>query len=132
MESRYGWAMVALGGVMGCVAVGVMFSLAVLIGPMSVETGWSRAGISTAMTLNFIFLDANQNLVKTQTFTGTLGPGITPPPRTLPLRASTTRALVDWVPLSIPRSKVLICAIDSKPRENAQTSTGISYAKQEA
>ena len=56
MESRYGWAMVALGGVMGCVAVGVMFSLAVLIGPMSVETGWSRAGISTAMTLNFIFL----------------------------------------------------------------------------
>lgn len=56
MESRYGWTLVALGGLMGCVAVGAMFSLAVLIGPMSVETGWSRAGISTAMTLNFIFM----------------------------------------------------------------------------
>jgi MFS family permease len=56
MQSRYGWTMVALGGLMGCVAVGVMFSLAVVMGPMSAETGWSRAGISTAMTLNFIFM----------------------------------------------------------------------------
>src|SRR4051812_31944024 len=56
MESRYGWRIVALGGLMGCVAAGTMFSLAVLLGPMSAETGWSRAGISTAMTLNFIFM----------------------------------------------------------------------------
>ena len=56
MESRYGWTLVALGGLMGCVAVGAMFSLAVLLGPMAAETGWSRAGISTAMTLNFIFM----------------------------------------------------------------------------
>ena len=56
METRYGWTMVALGGLMGCVAVGAMFSLAVLIAPMSAETGWSRAGISLAMTLNFIFM----------------------------------------------------------------------------
>jgi MFS family permease len=54
MESRYGWVLVALGGLMGCVAVGAMFSLAVFIGPMSVETGWGRAGISVAMTLNFL------------------------------------------------------------------------------
>src|SRR4051812_18715318 len=56
MESRYGWRIVALGGLMGCVAAGTMFSLAVLLGPMSAETGWSRAGISTAMTLNFVFM----------------------------------------------------------------------------
>jgi MFS family permease len=56
METRYGWMMVALGGLMGCVAVGTMFSLAVLIAPMAAETGWSRTGISAAMTLNFIFM----------------------------------------------------------------------------
>jgi MFS family permease len=33
-----------------------MFSLAVFLEPMSVETGWSRAGISSAMTLNFLVL----------------------------------------------------------------------------
>lgn len=54
MESRYGWVLVALGGLMGCVAVGAMFSLAVFLEPMSIETGWGRAGISSAMTLNFI------------------------------------------------------------------------------
>ena len=56
MESRYGWTLVALGGLMGCVAVGAMFSLAVLMGPMAAETGWSRTGISAAMTLNFVFM----------------------------------------------------------------------------
>src|SRR5688572_4409961 len=54
MESRYGWTLVALGGLMGCVAVGAMFSLAVFLEPMSVDTGWGRAGISSAMSLNFI------------------------------------------------------------------------------
>jgi MFS family permease len=58
MESRYGWVLVALGGLMGCVAVGAMFSLAVFLEPMSAETGWSRAGISTAMTLNFLAMGA--------------------------------------------------------------------------
>ncbi|HEX5129368.1 MAG TPA: MFS transporter, partial [Usitatibacter sp.] len=54
MESRYGWVLVALGGLMGCVAVGAMFSLAVFLEPMSQDTGWGRAGISSAMSLNFI------------------------------------------------------------------------------
>ena len=31
-----------------------MFSLAVFLQPMSAYTGWSRAGISSAMTLNFL------------------------------------------------------------------------------
>ncbi len=41
---------------MGCVAVGAMFSLAVFLAPMSEATGWSRAGISLGMTINFIVM----------------------------------------------------------------------------
>jgi MFS family permease len=58
MESRYGWVLVAVGGLMGCVAIGAMFSLAVFLEPMSAQTGWSRAGISSAMSLNFLTLGA--------------------------------------------------------------------------
>lgn len=52
----YRWIIVAVGGLMGCVAIGAMFSLAVFLGPMSLETGWSRAAISSAMTLNFLVM----------------------------------------------------------------------------
>jgi MFS family permease len=54
--SPYRWIIVALGGLMGCVAVGAMFSLAVFLTPMSDEAGWSRAGISFAMTINFLVM----------------------------------------------------------------------------
>ena len=54
MNRRYGWAMVALGAVMTCIAGGAMFSLAVFLTPITQATGWSRAGVSAAMTLNFI------------------------------------------------------------------------------
>jgi MFS family permease len=53
-EQRYGWVMVGIGALMTCVAVGAMFSLAVFLQPMTEATGWSRAAISGAMTLNFI------------------------------------------------------------------------------
>jgi MFS family permease len=56
MRIPYPWVIVAVGALMGCVAVGTMFSLAVFLEPMSTETGWSRAGISSAMTLNFIVM----------------------------------------------------------------------------
>ena len=56
IESPYRWVIVALGGLMGCVAIGAMFSLAVFLAPMSAETGWSRAGISLAMTINFVVM----------------------------------------------------------------------------
>jgi MFS family permease len=56
VNASYRWVIVALGGLMGCVALGAMFSLAVFLAPMSVETGWSRAGISLAMTINFIVM----------------------------------------------------------------------------
>lgn len=54
MRLYYGWVIVAAGGVMGCVAIGTLFSLAVFLQPMSAATGWSRTGISTAMTLDFV------------------------------------------------------------------------------
>jgi MFS family permease len=58
MRLSYRWLIVAIGGVLGCVALGAMFSLAVFLEPMAHETGWSRTGISSAMTLNFLFMGA--------------------------------------------------------------------------
>jgi MFS family permease len=52
--NRYGWVMVGLGALMTCVAIGAMFSLAVFLEPMTRDTGWSRAGVSSAMTLGFL------------------------------------------------------------------------------
>ena len=54
MRLQYSWVIVAAGALMGCVAVGALFSLAVFLQPMSEATGWSRTGISTAMTLDFL------------------------------------------------------------------------------
>jgi MFS family permease len=56
MPSSYRWVIVGLGGLMGCVAIGAMFSLAVFLGPISAATGWSRAAVSSAMTLDFIVM----------------------------------------------------------------------------
>src|SRR6185503_14946158 len=60
MESQtrgnYGWVVVGVGALMGCMAVGAMFSLAVFLAPMTQDTGWSRAAISSAMTLNFLVM----------------------------------------------------------------------------
>jgi MFS family permease len=54
MQRSYGWVIVAVGALMTCVGIGAMFSLAVYLQPLSVATGWSRAGISSAMTLDFL------------------------------------------------------------------------------
>src|SRR5688572_27538460 len=48
------WPLVAAGALMTCVAIGVVFSLAVFLDPLGTDTGWSRAGISAAMTLAFL------------------------------------------------------------------------------
>src|SRR5262245_59501306 len=55
-ESPYRWVIVAVGALMTCVAVGAMFSLAIYLQPMSTDTGWTRAGISSAMTINFLVM----------------------------------------------------------------------------
>jgi MFS family permease len=54
VQSSYRWVIVAAGGVLGCVAVGSMFSLPVFLLAMSRQTGWSVTGISTAMTIGFL------------------------------------------------------------------------------
>jgi len=51
---HYRWVIVAAGGLIGCVALGAMFSLPVLLTPISRETGWSVTGVSTAMTIGFL------------------------------------------------------------------------------
>lgn len=51
---RYRWVIVAAGGLLGCVAIGAMFSLPVFLRPIAAETGWSITGISSAMTVAFI------------------------------------------------------------------------------
>jgi MFS family permease len=52
--SRYRWVIVAAGGLLGCVAIGGMFSLPVLLQPIARDTGWSVTGVSSAMTIGFL------------------------------------------------------------------------------
>jgi MFS family permease len=52
--SSYRWVIVAAGGLLGCVAIGAMFSLPVLLLPIARTTGWSVTGVSTAMTIGFL------------------------------------------------------------------------------
>ncbi|OWW05038.1 hypothetical protein ATY81_03495 [Rhizobium sp. R72] len=56
MSIPYRWIIVAAGALMTCVALGAMFSLAIFQEPIAIETGWSHAGIASAMTLNFIVM----------------------------------------------------------------------------
>ena len=56
MNHSYRWVIVAAGALMTCVALGAMFSLAIFLEPMSLDTNWSRTGISSAMTLNFLVM----------------------------------------------------------------------------
>ncbi|WP_309082795.1 MFS transporter [Chelativorans sp.] len=53
-ESQYRWVIVAAGGLLGCVAIGAMFSLPVFLLPISRDTGWSVTGVSGAMTIGFL------------------------------------------------------------------------------
>lgn len=54
MARHYGWVVVAAGAIITCVAMGALFALPVYLQPMAEATGWSRAGISTAMTIGFV------------------------------------------------------------------------------
>jgi len=56
MKLFYGWVVVAAGGLLGCVAIGSVFSLAVFLQPMADATGWSRTGVSSAMTIVFLVM----------------------------------------------------------------------------
>jgi MFS family permease len=50
----YRWVIVAAGGLLGCIAIGAMFSLPVFLLPISRDTGWSVTGVSSAMTIGFL------------------------------------------------------------------------------
>ncbi|RYE88281.1 MAG: MFS transporter [Hyphomicrobiales bacterium] len=56
MSRNYGWVVVAAGAVITCVAMGAMFALPVYLQPIAEDTGWTRAGISGAMTVGFIVM----------------------------------------------------------------------------
>ena len=51
---HYQWVIVAAGGLLGCVAIGAMFSLPVFLRPILRDTGWSITGVSSAMTFAFL------------------------------------------------------------------------------
>ncbi|HEY9108357.1 MAG TPA: MFS transporter [Roseateles sp.] len=53
VRQHYRWIIVAAGGLLGCVAIGALFSLPVLLRPIALDTGWSTTGISAAMTFAF-------------------------------------------------------------------------------
>src|SRR4051795_11039406 len=54
MNLSYRWIIVAAGGLLGCVAIGAMFSLPVFLGTITRDTGWSVTGVSSAMTIAFL------------------------------------------------------------------------------
>jgi MFS family permease len=54
MKIFYGWVIVATGIVVSCVGFGAMVTLSVFLQPMAAATGWSRTGISTAATINWL------------------------------------------------------------------------------
>ncbi|RZS89206.1 putative MFS family arabinose efflux permease [Phyllobacterium myrsinacearum] len=53
-NASYRWVIVAAGGLLGCMAIGAMFSLPVFLQPIARDTGWSVTGVSGAMTIGFI------------------------------------------------------------------------------
>ena len=58
MKLSYGWVVVGAGMFMTCLAMGSMLSLGVFLAPLAADTGWSRTGISTAATLDFLVMGA--------------------------------------------------------------------------
>jgi MFS family permease len=52
----YGWVIVAVGIVVGCIGMGGVMSFGVFLQPMADSLGWSRAGISFASTLAFLWM----------------------------------------------------------------------------
>jgi len=54
MKVFYGWVIVATGIVISCIGFGAMVTLSVFLQPMAATTGWSRTGISTAATINWL------------------------------------------------------------------------------
>jgi MFS family permease len=56
MKLFYGWIIVGAGIVITCVGFGTALSLGVFLQPMALATGWSRATISSAAMIDFLFM----------------------------------------------------------------------------
>src|SRR6185295_16393685 len=56
MKLHYGWTVVAVGALMTCVGMGAVFTLPVFLQPMTEATGWTRAGVSSAETFDFLVM----------------------------------------------------------------------------
>src|SRR3954470_13343511 len=56
MRLFYGWGIVAVGIVVGCISIDGVMSLGVFLQPMSDSLGWSHTGIATASTLAFLWM----------------------------------------------------------------------------
>jgi MFS family permease len=56
MKLFYGWVIVAVGMVVGCIGMGALMSFGVFLQPMAETLGWSRTGISSASTLAFLWM----------------------------------------------------------------------------
>jgi MFS family permease len=56
MKLFYGWVIVAVGIVVGCIGMGGLMSFGVFLQPMADVLGWSRAGIATGSTLAFLWM----------------------------------------------------------------------------
>ena len=56
MKLHYGWVIVAVGIVVSCIGMGGIMSLGVFLQPMTASLGWSRAGVSSASTLAFLWM----------------------------------------------------------------------------
>ena len=54
MKLYYGWVIVAVGVIVGCVGMGGLMSFGVFLVPMADSLGWSRAAISTGSTFAFL------------------------------------------------------------------------------
>ena len=54
MKLFYGWVIVAVGVVVGCIGMGGLMSFGVFLQPMAETLGWSRTGISTGSTFAFL------------------------------------------------------------------------------
>ena len=57
-QSPYRWVIVLAGGLLGCAAIGAMFSLPVFLKTITQDTGWSVTGVSAAMTIGFLAMAA--------------------------------------------------------------------------
>ena len=80
----YRWVIVAAGGLLGCVAIGAMFSLPVFLTPISQDTGWSVTGVSSAMTIGFLAM----------AFASMMWGSAVRPPRPAPRRADRIRQVL--------------------------------------